>query len=113
VNVGGPVAITATIAGISGSGQLTVNSSPIVVNWNSSAAITPVNVTICAGQSVVWRNTETNVVHTATGTPAPPPDTGAIQPGASSSAQTFPTPRQYRYFCLNHPAETGTVTVNP
>jgi plastocyanin len=72
-----------------------------------------VNVTICAGQSLVWRNTETNVVHTATGTPAPPPDTGAIQPGASSPAQTFPTPRQYRYFCLNHPAETGTVTVNP
>jgi plastocyanin len=115
VNVGGPVAITAKIAGVSGIGQLTVtvNSSPIVVNWNSSAAVTPVNVTICAGQSVVWRNTETNVVHTATGTPAPPPDTGAIQPGASSPAQTFPTPGQYHYLCLNHPAETGTVTVNP
>jgi len=113
VKVGGPVAIDATVAGKMGSAQLTVSSSPIVVSWNSGAAVTPVDLTICAGQSVVWRNTDTNVAHTATGTPAPPPSTGDIQPGMSSPAQVFPTSSQYHYFCIYHPTETGTVTVQP
>ncbi len=112
VNVGGPVAIQATVAGKIGSAQLTVNSSPITVNWSSAAAFTPVNVTICAGQSVVWRNTDGNLPHTATGMPAPPPDTGDIQPGASSTPQLFPSVGQYPYTCLYH-GESGTVTVTP
>ncbi len=113
--VGGPVAITATVgsaSSVSGAAQLTVNSSPITVNWSSAAAFTPVNVTICAGQSVVWRNTDGSLPHTATGTPAPPPDTGNIQPGASSIPQLFPSAGQYPYTCLYH-GESGTVTVTP
>jgi len=111
-SVGGPVAIQATVAGKTGSAQLTVNSSPITVNWNSAAAFTPVNVTTCVGQSVVWHNTDTNLAHTATGTSGPPV-TGDIQPGMSSTAQSFPVAGSYPYHCDYHPGETGTVLVTP
>jgi trimeric autotransporter adhesin len=113
--LGGPVAIKATVGsgpGISGSAQLTVNSSSITVNWSSAAASTPVNVTACFGQSVVWRNTDTSLAHTATGTSGEPL-TGNIQPGASSIAQTFSAPGSYPYHCDYHPNETGTVIVTP
>src|SRR5207245_10927682 len=94
----GPVAIQATIAGKAGSAQLTVNSSPIVVGWSSAAAVTPVSVTTCLAQSVVWRNTDANVVHSATGSSGPP-TTGAIQPGASSVAEASPSTGSYPSHC--------------
>ncbi len=109
---GGPVAIKATVGSVTGSAQLTVNSSPITVNWSSAAAVTPVNVTTCLGQSVVWRNTDTNLVHSATG-PTGSPNTGPIQPGTSSVAQSFPATGSYSYQCDYHPSETGTVIVTP
>jgi plastocyanin len=109
--VGGPIAIRATVGSVFGDAQLTVNSSPIVVSWNLGAQTTPVNLTICAGQSVVWRNT--NLTHTATGTPAPPPNTGAIQPRTDSMPQPFTNSGSFQYVCLNHPGMTGTVTVTP
>jgi plastocyanin len=113
-SVGGPIAIRATVGSVFGDAQLTVNSSsPIVVSWNLGAQTTPVNLTICAGQSVVWRNTDTNLTHTATGTPAPPPDTGAIQPRTDSMPQPFTNSGSFQYVCLNHPGMTGTVTVTP
>jgi plastocyanin len=111
-SVGGPVAISATVGSVTGSAQLTVNSSPITVNWSSAAAVTPVNVTTCVGQSVVFHNTDTNLAHTATGTSGPPV-TGDIQPGASSVGQTFPLSGSYAYHCDYHPNETGTVFVSP
>ena len=112
VSPGGPVAIQATIAAKAGSAQLTVNSSPIVVSWSSAAAVTPVSVTTCLAQSIAWRNTDTNVVHSATGTSGPP-TTGAIQPGASSVAQSFPNTGSYPFHCDFHPNETGTVFITP
>ena len=112
VSPGGPVAIQATIAAKAGSAQLTVNSSPIVVSWSSAAAVTPVSVTTCLAQSIAWRNTDTNVVHSATGTSGPP-TTGAIQPGASSVAESFPNTGSYPFHCDFHPNETGTVFITP
>jgi hypothetical protein len=112
VSAGGPAGIRATVAGKTGSAQLTVTSSPIVVSWSSAAAVTPVNVTTCAAQSVVWRNTDTNLQHTATGSSGPP-TTGPIQPGASSAAQYFPGAASYPFHCDNHPNETGTVFITP
>ena len=105
--VGGPVEIRATIGGVLGKALLTVDSSPIRVNW--STAQTTLNVTICAGQSIIWHNSDTNVVHTATGTNALP-NTADIQPGTDSTPQTFPTAGSYTYRCLYHP-HSGTVTV--
>jgi plastocyanin len=111
-SVGGPVAIVATVGSVTGSAQLTVNSSPITVDWGSAAAVTPVNVTSCVGQLVVFRNVDTNLVHSATGSTGSP-NTGAIQPGASSAGQPFPASGSYPFHCDFHPNETGTVIVTP
>ena len=112
VNVGGPVTIQATVAGKTGTAQLTVNGNPITVNWSAAAATTPVSVTTCAGQSVVFHNTDTNLAHTATGTKALP-FTGDIQPDASSYAQVFSVADSAPFQCDYHPNETGTVFVAP
>ena len=109
MSTGGPVAIRATISGVTGSGQLTVNTSPIVVNWPGNAAISPVNVTTCQAQTIVFQNNDI-YDHTATGLTGPPA-TGDIPPGANSSAQPFPGPGTYQYHCDFHPNETGTVTI--
>ena len=109
MSTGGPVAIRATINGVMGSGQLTVNSSPIVVNWPGTAATNPVNVTTCQAQTIVWHNTDI-YDHTATGATGPPV-TGDIPPGANSVPQSFPGPGTYPYQCDFHPNETGTVTI--
>jgi trimeric autotransporter adhesin len=110
VTTGGPVAIRATIAGFTGSAQLTVNSSPIVVNWPGTAATNPPTLTTCQGQTIVWYNTDPINSHTATGTNGSP-FTGNIQPGANSPAQSFPGPGTYPYHCDYHPNETGTVVI--
>ena len=109
-SVGGPVEIRATVSGVTGSAQLSINSSPIVVDWPGAAATTPVNITSCQAQSIVWRNTDPANIHSATGVSGSP-NTGAIQPGASSYPQSFPSTGSYPYHCDYHPNETGTVTI--
>jgi hypothetical protein len=106
VSTGGPITIGATISGVTGSAQLTVNTSPIIVSWPG----TNVNVTTCLGQTIVWRNTDTVYSHTATGVSGPP-TTGDIQPGTTSTAQSFPSTGSYPYHCDYHPTESGTVTI--
>jgi plastocyanin len=98
------------VLGKTGSGQLTVNASPITVNWSAAAATVPVSVTTCLGQTVVFHNTDTNLAHTATGSSGPPL-TGDIQPGATSTGQSFPAQGQYPFHCDYHPGESGTVFV--
>jgi plastocyanin len=108
VVAGGPVTITATIGGVSRTAQLTVDSSPIRLNWSS--AQTTLNATICAGQSIVWHNADTNAVHYAIGSNSGRPNTGVIQPGADSPPQPFAAAGSYPYSCPYHP-HSGTVTV--
>jgi plastocyanin len=110
--VGGPIAISATIAGKTGSAQLTVNTSPIVVSWPGSAATNPPTTTTCQGQTIVWHNSDASYSHTATSTgPTGFPNTGDIQPGANSPAQPTPGAGTYTYQCIYHPQETGTVII--
>jgi plastocyanin len=108
VAVGGPVTITATAGGASGTAQLNVDSSPIRLNW--STAQTTLDVTICAGQSIIWHNADTVAFHTANGSNGGLPNTGDIPPGTDSAPQRFPTAGSYTYRCLYHP-HSGTVTV--
>lgn len=71
-------------------------------------AFTPATVTITAGDSVTWTNSDP-VAHTATATDGSW-DTGDIVEGASASI-TFNTPGTYAYLCTPHPTMTGTVVV--
>jgi plastocyanin len=68
----------------------------------------PGSVTITAGATVTWTNSD-SAPHTATGDGGAF-DTGTIDPGGSASI-TFDTPGTYTYICSIHPDMTGTVVV--
>lgn len=71
-------------------------------------AFGPSSVTITAGGTVTWTNSD-SASHTATGDGGSF-DTGTIASGGSGSI-TFDTPGTYTYFCSIHPDMTGTVVV--
>ena len=71
-------------------------------------AFGPNSVTITAGGSVTWTNSD-SAPHTATGDGGSF-DTGTIDTGESASI-TFDTPGTYTYFCAIHPDMTATVVV--
>ena len=75
----------------------------------------PADITINAGDTVEWTNSDT-AAHTVTGgSPADGPsgvfDSSLVMGGASYSF-TFNDAGMYDYFCMVHPWMVGTVTVN-
>jgi plastocyanin len=97
------------------------------VEITSSMTFSPRDVTIHAGESIVWKNSS-NESHTVTCDPmkvanrddvalptgAKAFHSGDIRPG-KTWRQTFTTAGTYRYVCLMHEKEgmTGTITVRP
>jgi len=71
----------------------------------------PDKLTIKTGDSVVWKNTG-NMAHTATADNGSVPDTGDINPGASSSPQVFASAGTVKYHCEIHPSMHGEVTAS-
>src|SRR3989344_500146 len=71
---------------------------------------TPSSITITAGESVVWTNTDT-MPHTVTSN-TNAFNSGTLQPSATYS-QTFNTPGTYQYYCAFHSGMVGTITVLP
>ena len=71
-------------------------------------AFGPETITVTAGDTVTWSNSDT-VGHTATAGDGSF-DTGTISGGASASV-TFDTAGTYAYACTIHPTMTGTVVV--
>ena len=71
-------------------------------------AFSPATLTITAGDTVTWTNSD-QVVHTATST------TGAFDSGdlaqGESYSLTFTTPGTYAYLCTPHPTMTGQIVV--
>ena len=69
----------------------------------------PVNLTVAAGDIVVW-TFDGSIVHTTTG---PSWDSGNVSPGGSYQ-QTFGAAGTFNYFCKIHPVSMqATVTVTP
>jgi plastocyanin len=77
---------------------------------NGPAGFLPGSITVDVGDMIVWQNTDT-VIHSAAATDGSF-QTDVIQPSASSLPITFTTAGTFPYQCTQHPAETGTVTVN-
>lgn len=71
-------------------------------------AFSPATLTITAGDTVTWTNTDA-VAHTATSTTGAF-DSGELAQGASYSV-TFTTPGTYDYLCTPHPTMTGRIVV--
>ena len=81
----------------------------------SNACYSPATITINAGDTVEWKNTDT-AAHTVTGgSPADGPsgvfDSSLIM-GKASFENTFDTAGSYDYFCMVHPWMVGNVQVN-
>ena len=74
----------------------------------------PSTVTIEAGETVTWENTDT-AAHTATGGSAADGPSGVFDSSLIMATQsysfTFDTPGTYVYFCMVHPWMEGTVIV--
>jgi plastocyanin len=69
----------------------------------------PTKVTIHSGDTVIWRNQD-SMPHTASALDGKSFDTGAIDPGSSSSPVVFKA-GEYAYHCAIHPDMRGTVEV--
>jgi plastocyanin len=69
-------------------------------------AFSPPTLTIMAGESVTWTNTDP-VVHTATSGAF---DSGDLDTGESFTF-TFTTPGTFDYLCTPHPSMTGRIVV--
>jgi plastocyanin len=69
----------------------------------------PAKVTIHPGDTIVWRNQD-SMPHTASAQDGKSFDTGAIDPGASSSPVVLKA-GEYAYHCAIHPDMRGTVDV--
>ena len=81
----------------------------------ASTDFSPANITINAGDSVIWRNGDSadhnvNSASHPTHTAYPPLNLGVIKPGESKSL-TFPTAGTYKYHDHLNPSLTGSVTV--
>ena len=72
----------------------------------TTTAYAPSPVTVAAGGSVTWTNSD-STAHTSTG---PTWNSGSIAPGASYT-MTFPAAGTFTYHCAFHPGMVGTVTV--
>ena len=72
----------------------------------------PADVTVKAGTTVKWTNTD-DLPHTVTkeGGPGPDFDSGDLEPGSGEFEQTFDQPGTVDYVCTIHPGQAGTVTV--
>ena len=75
----------------------------------SMFAFRPANVTVAAGTTVAFTNTDTTE-HTATADIGPTFDTGAIQHNQTKTI-TFTKPGTYAYKCDFHPFMKGTIVV--
>jgi plastocyanin len=108
--LGGPVAITAAVAGLEGHAELTVAPSITTIVWSFDAQVTTVTTTIAHGTAVNWMNGDGNTPHSIVADTAPPPS--PVDAFADTSgAQTFATPGTYSYHCGIHPSMHGTLIV--
>jgi amicyanin len=99
------------MSGMTMSAPPSTASQPVAANAVKilNFAFGPQTVTVKAGTTVHWTNSDAEA-HTVTS------DTGAfgspvMQPGAGYSF-TFTKPGTYHYHCTIHPFMTGTVTVS-
>ncbi len=82
---------------------------PVGAEFLGSRAFTPSDLTVQAGTTVTWMNTDRDS-HTTT-SEVPGWNSGTISPGRQFSF-TFQTPGAYPYHCSFHPGMAGRVVVS-
>ena len=89
-------------------GQSLSVAIPVGAAALGTAAFAPDALTVDAGTTVTWTNTD-SVPHTST-SDASGWDSGVVGPGAQYS-RSFQTAGTFRYHCAIHPGMVGTVVV--
>jgi plastocyanin len=89
-------------------GQSSSVSIPVGAAALGTAAFAPDALTVDAGTTVTWTNTD-SVAHTST-SDVSGWDSGIVAPGGQFS-RSFQTAGTYQYHCAIHPGMVGTVVV--
>jgi len=85
----------------------------IEIKAGSPATYNPSSQTVIVNDSVFWFNSDPTQAHWPA--PAAGPKDGFMQfqvaPNSSSAQVSFGTPGTFKYVCVNHTGETGTIIV--
>ena len=81
---------------------------PVGAESLGNRAFTPDALSVTAGTTVTWMNTD-SIAHTST-SDAPGWNSGTVAPGGQFSA-AFQTPGTFAYHCSIHPGMVGSVVV--
>lgn len=113
-NALGPLTMTATVTGLTGSPQV---FNATVIGKTSTVLVKdfvfePQNLAIKPGESVKWQIVGNGHTVTSTGGGVIQ-NSGVMNAGAVWGPFTFASPGVYTYECSEHVGMTGTITVNP
>ena len=103
-----PVPAPTTATPPASTGSSSAVSIPVNAAVLGTAAFAPDALTVDAGTTVTWTNTD-SVAHTST-SDAPGWDSGIVAPGGRFS-RSFQTAGTFQYHCAIHPGMVGTVVV--
>lgn len=104
---GNPTTTTTTAPPATGTADLVIS----ILGDQGGMSFSPANATVRVGQTVAWRNTDTDL-HTAT-QDGRRFDTGNILRGATSAPIAMTSAGAFPYHCALHPGMVGSLTVNP
>jgi plastocyanin len=82
-----------------------------IIGDRQSMSFSPANATLKVGQTVAWRNTDTDL-HTAT-QDSRGFDTGTVPRGGTSAPLAMTTAGTFPYHCSFHPDMVATLSVTP
>lgn len=97
-------------AGPVGAQQPSADVTIQIIANNGAMSFSPNPATVTVGQTVAWRNTQSQT-HTATANGGAF-NTGNIAPGATSAPDSMTATGAFPYRCSIHPSMTGTLQVN-
>jgi plastocyanin len=102
-----PTTTTTTVPPATGTADLVIS----ILGNQGGMSFSPAAATIRVGQTVAWRNNDTDV-HTATDNGGRF-NTGTVTRGATSAPIAMTAAGAFPYHCAFHPGMVGSLTVNP
>jgi plastocyanin len=102
-----PTTTTTTVPPATGTADLVIS----ILGDQGGMSYSPANATLRVGQTVAWRNNDTDV-HTATQNGGSF-NTGTLTRGATSAPIAMTTAGAFPYHCVFHPGMVASLTVNP
>ena len=102
-----PTTTTTTVPPATGTADLVIS----ILGDQGGMSFSPASATVRVGQTVAWRNTDTDI-HTATDN-AGRFNTGTLTRGATSAPIAMTAAGAFPYHCAFHPGMVAGLTVNP